>query len=1800
MTRDRSDRREQARAVLLAAIMVISVFGGTMAFAGSAAAAASGLSVGDGAPSAPDGSVNVSVQIDEAGNETSFILEDSNGATTDQIQVTDGGGDDLDGSENGEVTASIGLANAFNGGNPATGDVTVYASEGGTVTTNDAEETATFLVDGDAPVFGDETPEDGSVIGEAEPIVVPIEDANTSVDFVTVTVNNSAALQTFEINPETATADGVDFNNGELTVTPGEGSVPELRVDDLYTVDVTAEDEVGNSNQTEFEFEIDSSAPTIELNNFRDFTGISQVETNDENQTVEVSYDPGTDATLNDSTVELTLSAVNSDYEETFNSSYDGYSDNGDSDGDDAVLTVNPETDDDVPSFPDDTIEITASAENENGNEGEGPSVYDQFTVDTQSPNVTNIELSDDTLNSSDVDGETDVTVEFDDRIKRDTVDLTVSVDGNSEQRTLTSVTDGQTEVRVGIGSELRTLQDDHGPFENESAVVNVTAASDTATNSLGNPDADASNTTFAIDTDGPSVSLGELPNNGELSGYVNVSSFVASTSDVDETTVEIEVGGEASDSGINENALVDITPTADNLTTQSPTYPDGTHVLVVTVEDDAGNTAQTTAEFQINNNEPVTVNQTDTNYLPGVVTPVDVGTSDVDVSEVFNEDEDSLDYEVDDDLVSDDRVVLAENNRGQTVSISAESGGFERTVEVEFAPLVGAESVSDEDEISIGVEADDNDLTELNVTVRDTDNYFEDETETLTLEDFDEPEEVDGDYIYSTTVDDLRDGQYEVTIDDTEGANGDFDTSDTVSGIEVDAEDPSAETAYVVDGDQDGLDVRVEFNEPVTYSSSTTFDGDTESVSGTEGVNTVDGVLTVNLNDEVQTADAPLVNVTNVQEAFGDEDSSDTSTEVATANFDLTADGLNVISLPAEAGSVPLEGSALDTDEAGGEDGLIVYAYDEAGNDFDESFSPGAEENTLTELEGGEGYIVNVDEDITVEFNVQNVPSEELQELQSQQISEGYNLIGHYQEGQQSVDQALAYLDTEYDIERGYSGTQVSALEAGEGYWLFSNGAGTHAPVNYGGISSERPNVGSVQVTDTTGDGVLQQDEQVEVSATVQHDAVIDSVTADPDDAIVADEDPITLTDGNNDGEYTGTLTVDFGEQSPSGDATISVQATDVDGNVGFGSVSAETADDTQEPKSVTNRDTGVEYTNLTAALNEAEEFQTLELSSGNFSEDRDSLTISTNNLELVGQGEAGAPEGTTIVPELRITGDSVEVDSISFEEINPSGDVTVIGDGVTLDDVNAENTITIEGNQASVDDSNASSIEVTGSEVSVSNTNASTLNINGSNTNVQDSSADTVSVGSGGSGASLNNVEATSYDTDQAPDTVSVSNPSVRVTTVDELDTAVTGGTVNGLDVGVAEGDVTVRVANGTYDLSETDNADEAIDITVEGLTLESAEEDGATITQPGTNGNQAINVEANNVTVEGLTVEIGTEGNIPNGIFLSGDGSTAVDNNVEFGQSYGLSGVGGDGDDVTIEDNTVVNGPIAYTGSGTVNVVNNSIEGTPIAEAFFTGTSQDVTFTGNNLSDATITDAADVKFGATDPTVNGEDTPQGIVDTVVNNNTGVDTVEIGGTTLSEGDQLFALDLEERDGISSPNDGTVLGDAFGQDSGEFRVSGFTPGSNGDIQVAADFDEPVNASELDVTLEPAFREGDVTEVTGVAIVLTSDAADVDYTGTSATAYFVTDAGYVEIAQIEGDNNFINGATRPVENLVNDGEGVERAIEAVENQAGTTVELENLRVIATNQDGDDETVTGVTVNGTDIPISELEVTRADE
>ena len=1142
--------RGKARAVFLAAIMVISMVGMPMAFAGSAAAATTSINLSDDLVQGGD-EIDISGKVDSNGTVHVFIDEDNDGNYTSATD-TSGSANIENYEEDNEFSVSLNAPT-----DSGTYDVYVFQDEGKTDSTIDkddeGERSAPLQVDADAPTFGNETPEDGSAITAADEIVVPIEDANTSVQTITATAvveNADGTINTYEINPETADNDGVSWDGSELVIEPGVGNVPSI-ADGDYDVSVSATDEVGNSDSTTFSFTVDSNVPDSSF-----VTPGDNVIVNNENQTVDVSLSASAARSINDSTVSLDIVGDTTDYSESFVNTDDEYANSSD------TFSVDPSVEG-VESFADDTYTVTVSGEDDIGNSFSD--TY-SFEVDTTSPEVTNVELSETDLNSDSEDPT--VTVNFNEPVDASEVSADVLIDGETKETLSFDGSDETVGATLDIGS--------YGAVENDSAVINVTSAQDIAGNDLANADADASQTGFAIDTDGPSVELGDVPNDGVLSGYVNASALIASTNDVDSTTVEIWVGGEEASS--------ESYTAAESRDIDTRELPDGEHTIGVIVEDDAGNQDVALADFTLNNGNDLTVQS---EYLPGArhnaQQYVDTG-YEVPVDGQFNLSTDVFNYSgfegdvtydkgTETDVSGEDLVFDANNyNDGERVTLEASDDGETARVDVVVNRVttttldtIDTNGNSDQTNPSeIVFESNRANLDELNMTVQPTDGYTDNAATSLARDDFSvvEDDENPGTYIYTANVPDLRDGQFNVTVDDVADGTQTVEPDLTSDNFDIDYTEPGLESAAVVDGDADGLTVRATFNESVSAPALGTISVEDVSTDATD-IQWVDnaesGVADITFDAEFQTEDQPNLTITQgaIDETFdvdndvSDSNSADNNAGIYTSVQTLE-EGLNPMSIPAESGEVAISDIEVDGDlEA-------IWAYTDG-----EWEVYNGDENDFTTLEGGQGYLANVNEETTISLNAENVPSADNQALTAQQINEGWNFVGHYQEGSQSVEQALTYLDgtgATYQIEQGYTGDQVNQLDAEEGYWLFSNAESYHAHVDYNGANSDQPVVGNVQMTDN--DGELTDGEDVEISAEVQHDTIVETVEVSAISELGIGT--VELTDANNDGVYNTTEAIAFDGANAGDTYPVFVTATDVDGNAGSAVADSVSVDET------------------------------------------------------------------------------------------------------------------------------------------------------------------------------------------------------------------------------------------------------------------------------------------------------------------------------------------------------------------------------------------------------------------------------------------------------------------------------------------------------------------------------------------------------------------------------------------------------------------------------------------------------------
>ena len=228
MTRDRREIREKTRAVLLAAIMIVSVFGGTMAFAGSAAATVQdfdGLTAGD--VTAGTSSVNQEVTLQGLENDgTTATITISNDAGLDDSVITDASVDTANGHDvsgvnvqsNGDIVVNLGNSG---GGTTANLVLTVThdlsSTQDATVTytaTTDSgiSQTATFDVSVAQPDY------DSAVIPETNPDTLEVTfDEDVQADGTDTEVQSAFSISGASVSG--ASVNGFsEIKNGDTVV----------------------------------------------------------------------------------------------------------------------------------------------------------------------------------------------------------------------------------------------------------------------------------------------------------------------------------------------------------------------------------------------------------------------------------------------------------------------------------------------------------------------------------------------------------------------------------------------------------------------------------------------------------------------------------------------------------------------------------------------------------------------------------------------------------------------------------------------------------------------------------------------------------------------------------------------------------------------------------------------------------------------------------------------------------------------------------------------------------------------------------------------------------------------------------------------------------------------------------------------------------------------------------------------------------------------------------------------------------------------------------------------------------------------------------------------------------------------------------------------------------------------------------------------------------------------------------------------------------------------------------------------
>ncbi|UPV75643.1 surface glycoprotein [Halorussus limi] len=901
---------------------------------------------------------------------------------------------------------------------------------------------------GSSPAYSNWNLASGEKIADDEhKIAVDIDDSQgINPDSIEVGIYNASGGLVSANTPNDA---GVYFNGQTLSVYPGSDGVSALP-DGEVTVKVFASDSNGNYSQTSRTFKVDASGPKVSPGTANN----SYLTTDEPTLTFDIT---DTYSAVNPNTVEVTVKdadgnvLLDSATDSTTGVEFDG-----------RTLTVDS-SQKGVPALPqgDVTYVVTSADSVDNLN-----SSAFTYTVDSMQPRVTSVTVDDTPVNASNVGVERNVTVKFSEPMDQ-TVNPSVTVDVNGDGVTDATVNNNGTFGTNGFGPANTTWKGKitlPTKSADATAEVEVSNAKDKAGKSINTS---VNNGTFLYDTQVPSAkanfSESTLNETLDLTEQFDISG--------ENQTVTYEYNTNASGGFPAEDYQTVSSPESFD-TTQ---FEDGNIKLKVTVTDDADNSDTASGTVLLDNYDPsvsstlsegelvygdvnvseaFTVSHTDGNAVTyeyngsnnDSFTTIDLSTS----TNVFDAETDELDTTQLEDGTLTFRVNVtddANNKVSKTVNVTVNNLDV-RTFEAEG--LNG----SDAGTAQVTFETNSN-LSSLTVGVNSTDSYFGSSvTKTLTLDDFSRDyNATTGVVTYTATVDD-RDGAYKATLISAVGENDQkLLNSDETSTFSTDGEDPHVTDAQIIDAGDSSTTVRVEFNEPVVDdlgSSELINVGDArvQASSVTADSAATKGFVKVTFGDNFQTGDSPALNVSDgafvednyVGDSANATNASDTTT-VHTIELNLK-EGHNVVSLPAASGAVDLsEIDALTENDT-------VWAYDEDGWSH---YTPGDNTSTLETLEGGQGYIFVMNHSATLDMNVYNQPgssgSLESATPGSEDVHEGWNLVGHWQEGSQNRDVAFSAIEagdftTVYQqTENGrLSFSDVSSsenLEPGEGYWV-------------------------------------------------------------------------------------------------------------------------------------------------------------------------------------------------------------------------------------------------------------------------------------------------------------------------------------------------------------------------------------------------------------------------------------------------------------------------------------------------------------------------------------------------------------------------------------------------------------------------------------------------------------------------------------------------------------------------------------------------------------------------------------------
>jgi len=738
-------------------------------------------------------------------------------------------------------------------------------------------------------------------------------------------------------------------------------------------------------------------------------------------------------------------------------------------------------------------VTVDGATEDDNGNEIQNFQSSD-FTIDAAPLGIKAAKTYDDQIDGTANDNDVANTVEI---ILNDSVDDSDSTLGSAITIDGNTISSGNIQTGSNVnqtGTDDQYIYVDAagaGLGLNSSSTPTVSLAADKLEDDEGNPSVKSSVT--AMDGIAPDLSHFDLR---AVSGQtVNVS--VDSNEQVANLTVQIK-----DDSANVVKTLSDFDESESsgtyNYTTNVDLGTDGTFTAhVVNASDDSGNhdaTVGATGSLDVDTTGP-TISPDDhgANATISGQSDIDVSITDavheVNAKSIYVSIEDSSGTILDRgrvSAVSD----LSYDSGANMLTIQSESGDNfayatgDVTVTVEATDTVSHESSKSWTftyaDPSTEITAD-GDSVKVNVTTQAT---FDNATATVEASNSLDSEDgkptytldlsgtqKSGNYYYTATQSDLRDGQYTVTaIDLNNSATSNFNENPGVSDT-VNTSLPYVTHAVISSYDGDAAPatkITVWLSEPVSEVSDQ-LDGSTFYVEGHAAHSVVSqdlasGKVVLTNSTEIQTGDKPKITVNEAGDleelhatgegAAGNLNAS-SSTAISTVDMKLSA-GPNFVSIPAASGEYDLsngDSSVVSKIDA-------VWRYD---NGQWQSWDPDkpAGENDFHTVQGGQGYVFVMDSSATASWSVNNVVGgDTAQEATpgTTDLEEGWNLVGQWQEGQQKQAHALDSLNNWDSSTRVYAQANAGSwtptvytgnFKPGEAYWVFVSDDDTYKESN-------------------------------------------------------------------------------------------------------------------------------------------------------------------------------------------------------------------------------------------------------------------------------------------------------------------------------------------------------------------------------------------------------------------------------------------------------------------------------------------------------------------------------------------------------------------------------------------------------------------------------------------------------------------------------------------------------------------------------------------------------------------------------